>query len=119
MATHPALCERPTPRWNSLFDDFVIAAYVPRRRRRASASPMVGAVENEVLARIDGYNTVGEIAGLLDLAPREVFAMVQHFENLGIASVGSVSGRYAIVDPEERSSDVPTAPGVPVARLGV
>ena len=107
-----ALRSRPTPVVAAGFDDAIGTVIVPRRRPHRAP---VGPLEELVLTRIDGRRTLSDIAALLNLSSREILAVVMRLEELRLADLGNVSGRYAIVDLADDewgpNSDMPTAPG--------
>lgn len=94
-----ALRRRATPVVAAGFDDSIAELSVPRPRgsRRAPLGPL----EQLVMQRVDGRRSLADIAGLLELSSREILALVLRLEELGLADLGNVSGRYAILDSEE------------------
>lgn len=53
------------------------------------------------MRRIDGRRSLADIAALVELSPREVLSLVHRLEELGLADLGTVSGRYAILDTDD------------------
>lgn len=74
-----------TPAFGVNLDNPSLAACIPRVRRKVGTP--LGPVEKFVFERIDGSRSIGDLAALVGLTPRETFHVVSRLVDLRIVEI--------------------------------